>query len=110
MLAEAGYDLDDVVTAEVTVTREFDLARNIEALHRIWAEVFADVAVKLAAGQLRVADALTVPGMLVEIELLTARGASCFEASNGVSSRGFACERSGRPLSRRGRRADPHPR
>jgi enamine deaminase RidA (YjgF/YER057c/UK114 family) len=73
MLAEAGYDLDDVVTAEVTVTREFDLARNIEALHRIWAEVFADVAVKPAAGQLRVADALAVPGMLVEIEPLTAR-------------------------------------
>jgi enamine deaminase RidA (YjgF/YER057c/UK114 family) len=65
--------LDDVVRTEVTVTREFDLAGNLQGLHEIWVEVFAEVAVRPTAGQLRVVDALAVPGMLIEGELLAAR-------------------------------------
>ena len=73
MLARADYRLDDVIKIEATVTKDFDLARNFQPLLALWAEVLAEVPVKPSGGVLRVVDALALPGMLIEIEVLAAR-------------------------------------
>ncbi|MBA2518272.1 MAG: RidA family protein [Chloroflexia bacterium] len=73
MLAQAGYTWNDVVWAEATVTKAFDVAANFAGFAEIWAETFQDVAVKPAAGVFRVVDALALPEMLIEIQLLAAK-------------------------------------
>jgi enamine deaminase RidA (YjgF/YER057c/UK114 family) len=73
LLDRAGYSVDDVIKVDVTVTREYDTATNFNAFTAIWAEFFAGSPVKPSGGTLRVIDALVVPGMLVEIEMMAAR-------------------------------------
>jgi 2-iminobutanoate/2-iminopropanoate deaminase len=73
MLEGAGYSFADVIKVDVTVTKEFDVAMNFHAFTALWSEFFADSPVKPSGGTLRVIDALVVPGMLVEVEMMAAR-------------------------------------
>ena len=71
-LEQSGYSLDDIIRIEFTLTKDVDRAKY-EEIFNLFAEFFADVAVKPAAGTLRVVDALAMPGMLVEYEFWAAK-------------------------------------
>jgi hypothetical protein len=57
----------------VTVTKEFDVATNFHGFTALRSEFFADSPVKPSGGTLRVIDALVVPGMLIEVEMMVAQ-------------------------------------
>jgi len=71
-LARNGYTRDDIIRIEFTLTKDVPPDAYNEIFGTV-AGFFADVAVKPAAGTLRVVEALALPGMLVEFELWLAR-------------------------------------
>lgn len=71
-LERNDYSLDDIIRIEFTLTKDVDRARYNE-IFGLFAEFFAEVKVKPAAGTLRVVDSLALPGMLVEYEFLAAK-------------------------------------
>ena len=71
-LERSGYSLDDIIRIEFTITKDVKPEQYGE-LFGLFAEFFAEVAVKPAAGTLRVVDALALPGMLVEYEFWAAK-------------------------------------
>lgn len=73
MLSRAGYKLDDVVKVDVTVTKDYNLGENLPNFLEIFAEAFQTVAVKPSAGTLRVVEALAMPGVFIEIEMVAAK-------------------------------------
>ena len=73
LLERDGYTLDNVIQIVLTVTKEFDLATHFDALVATWAEYFAGIPVKPSGGTLRIVEALAVPGMNIEIEMIAAR-------------------------------------
>ena len=73
MLDAEGWSVDDVIRVEVTVTKDVDLSKHREGIFKVWTDTFKNVAIKPAAGTLRVIHALTMPGFLVEFKFMTAR-------------------------------------
>lgn len=73
MLEAEGWSLDDVIRVEITFTKDVDLATQRDEIYKVWADVFRDVAIKPAAGTLRIVDALARPGFFVEFEFMAAR-------------------------------------
>ena len=73
MLEAEGWGLDDVIRVEITFTKDVDLSTQRDEIYKVWADTFRDVAIKPAAGTLRIVDALARPGFFVEFELMAAR-------------------------------------
>jgi len=71
-LASAGYSKQDIVRLEFTMTKAVP-PDAYGAIFGLFAEFFGEVAVKPAAGTLRVIEALALPGMLVEYEFWCAK-------------------------------------
>ena len=71
-LEDNGYTMDDIVRVESTLAKEVT-EEQFHAFVDVYAEFFADVAVKPSGGTLRYVDRLAFPGMLVEFEFLVAR-------------------------------------
>lgn len=71
-IEDSGYSLNDVIRIEFTMAKEVDRAQQ-KAIFDQFADFFAAVDVKPAAGTLRVVDRLAFPGMLVEYEMWLAR-------------------------------------
>lgn len=71
-ITENAYAKDDIVRVEFTMTKDVDPSRY-EAIFGLFAEFFADLSVKPAAGTLRVIDGLALPGMMVEYEFWLAK-------------------------------------
>ena len=71
-LAQAGYNRDDIVRIETTVTKEVGVD-DYGSMSAVMAEFLADVEVKPSVGTYRVVDRLVGPGMMVEYEFLLAR-------------------------------------
>lgn len=71
-LESSGYTKDDIIRIEFTMTKDV-APEKYDAIFGLFAEFFADVEVKPAAGTLRVVEALAIPGMLVEYEFWAAR-------------------------------------
>ena len=71
-LGENGYGRDDIIRIEFTMTKAVPAEAHGE-IFGVFGEFFADVAVKPAAGTLRVIEALAIPGMLVEYEFWAAK-------------------------------------
>lgn len=71
-LESAGYTKQDIVRIEFTMTKDVP-PESYDAIFGLFAEFFADVEVKPAAGTLRVIEALAIPGMLVEYEFWCAK-------------------------------------
>ena len=71
-LEKNGYTKHDIIRVEFTMTKDVEPAAY-EEIFGIFAEFFADVEVKPAAGTLRVIEALAIPGMLVEYEFWAAK-------------------------------------
>jgi 2-iminobutanoate/2-iminopropanoate deaminase len=71
-LEQNGYSLDDIIRLEFTMTKAVDPAKYNEIFQQ-FADFFAEVKVKPAAGTLRVVDSLALPGMLVEYEFWAAK-------------------------------------
>ncbi|MCA9691088.1 MAG: Rid family hydrolase [Nannocystaceae bacterium] len=67
-----GYDRDDIIRIEFTMTNDVTEAEFNQILGQ-FAGYFAPVAVKPAAGTLRIVDALALPGMKVEYEIWCAK-------------------------------------
>ena len=67
-----GYTLNDVIRIEFTMATEVDREQQ-KAIFGHFADLFAKVDVKPAAGTLRVVVRLAYPGMLVEYEILLAK-------------------------------------
>ena len=67
-----GYMLNDVIRIEFTMSKDVDRAQQ-KAIFDQFADFFADVDVKPAAGTLRIIDRLAFPGMLVEYEMWLAK-------------------------------------
>lgn len=67
-----GYTLNDVIRIEFTMAKEVDRVQQ-KAIFGHFADFFAEVDVKPAAGTLRVVERLAFPGMLVEFEIWLAR-------------------------------------
>lgn len=72
LIEGSGYTLDDIVRIEFTMAKEVDREQQ-KAIFARFAAFFADVAVKPAAGTLRVVERLAYPGMLVEFEFWLAK-------------------------------------
>jgi len=71
-LRDNGYDLDDIIRVEFTVTK--DVSRSdYEDIFDLFREFFAPVEVKPAAGTFRVVDSLVIPEMMVEYEFWAAQ-------------------------------------
>lgn len=71
-LRDNGYDLDDIIRIESTVTK--DVSRSsYEEIFDLFMEFFSPVDVKPAAGTFRVVDSLVAPGMMVEYEFWAAQ-------------------------------------
>ena len=68
----AGYTTDDIIRMEFTMTKDVPPDSHGK-IFGLFAEFFADVKVKPAAGTLRVIEGLALPGMLVEYEFWLAR-------------------------------------
>ena len=73
MLHAEGWSLDDVIRVEPTVTKDVDMSKYRDGIMGVWADTFKNVAVKPAAGTLRIIHALARPGLLVEFEFMAAR-------------------------------------
>ena len=71
-VGDSGYSVNDVIRIEFTMAKEVSREQQKHIFDR-FAEFFADVEVKPAAGTLRVVDRLAFPGMLVEYEMWLAR-------------------------------------
>lgn len=71
-LAENKLSRDDIVRIEFTLVKGVSDADFGEVLGR-FANYFADVEVKPAAGTLRIVDALAFPGLVVEYEIWAAK-------------------------------------
>jgi len=71
-LSRAGYTKQDIVRLEFTMTKAVP-PDSYGDIFGLFAEFFADVEVKPAAGTLRVIEALALPGMLVEYEFWCAK-------------------------------------
>ena len=67
-----GYSLNDVIRIEFTMSKDVDRPQQ-KAIFGQFADFFADVDVKPAAGTLRIVERLAFPGMLVEYEMWLAR-------------------------------------
>lgn len=67
-----GYALDDIIRVEFTLTKDVP-QEAYEEIFGLFGEFFDPLAVKPAAGTLRVIEALAVPGMLVEYEIWLAK-------------------------------------
>ena len=72
LLASVGYSFDDVVRLETTVVESVS-DEDIAVIARISAEYVGGLAVKPAAGTLRVVSRLVRPELLVELEIMAAR-------------------------------------
>jgi enamine deaminase RidA (YjgF/YER057c/UK114 family) len=72
LIEDNGYSVSDVIRIEFTMAKEVDRSQQ-QAIFAKFAEFFADVDVRPAAGTLRVVDRLAYPGMLVEFEFWLAR-------------------------------------
>jgi len=73
MLKAEGWSVDDIIRVEITVTKEVDLAKHRDGIFKVWSDTLKNVAVKPAAGTMRIVEALARPGFLVEFELMAAR-------------------------------------
>jgi len=73
MLEAEGWSVDDVIRVEVTVTKDVDLDKHRAGIFGVWENTFKNVAIKPAAGTLRVIHALARPGFFVEFEFMAAR-------------------------------------
>lgn len=71
-LERSGYTLDDLIRLEFTMTKDVQPA-EFQEIFKLFAEFFAEVEVKPAAGTLRVVEALALPGMVVEYEVWAAK-------------------------------------
>ena len=71
-LESAGYTKNDIIRIEFTMTKAVP-PEAYDGIFGLFAEFFADVDVKPAAGTLRVIEALAIPGMLVEYEFWCAK-------------------------------------
>ncbi|MCA9719023.1 MAG: RidA family protein [Myxococcales bacterium] len=71
-LADNGYDRDDIIRIEFTMTNDVTES-DFNQILGLFAGYFAPVAVKPAAGTLRIVDALAIPGMKVEYEIWCAK-------------------------------------
>ena len=72
MLDAEGWSMNDVIRVEATVTKDVDLEHRA-GISKVWTDTFKNVAIKPAAGTLRVIHALNRPGFLVEFEFMAAR-------------------------------------
>jgi hypothetical protein len=54
-------------------TKDMDWTKHRDAIFKIWTDTFKSVAVKPAAGTLRIVEALARPGFFVEFEFMAAR-------------------------------------
>ena len=72
LIEGAGYTKNDIIRIEFTMTKDVP-AESYDEIFGLFAEYFADVDVKPAAGTLRVIEALAIPGMLVEYEFWLAK-------------------------------------
>ena len=72
MLLQAGYEISDVVRVETTVVASVS-DEDIAAIGRITAEYFGGLAVRPAAGTLRIVSRLIRPEVLIELEIIAAR-------------------------------------
>lgn len=71
-LDDAGYDRKDIIRIEFTMTTDVTDG-EFNAILGLFADYFAPVNIKPAAGTLRIVDALAIPGMLVEYEIWCAK-------------------------------------
>lgn len=71
-LDDAGYERKDIIRIEFTMTTEVGDA-EFNAILGLFADYFAPVNIKPAAGTLRIVDALAIPGMMVEYEIWCAK-------------------------------------
>ncbi len=71
-IEKSGYGKNDIIRIEFTTTKDVDPEKYGE-IFGLFAEFFADVEVKPAAGTLRIIDGLALPGMLVEYEFWLAK-------------------------------------
>jgi enamine deaminase RidA (YjgF/YER057c/UK114 family) len=72
LLAKAGYSFEDVVRLETTVVETVSDDAT-EAIRDVCVEFVGGLAVKPAAGTLRVVSRLVRPDVLVELEIVAAR-------------------------------------
>lgn len=72
LIEKSGYSKNDIIRIEFTMTKDVEPEKYGE-IFGLFAEFFADVEVKPAAGTLRVIEALAIPGMLVEYEFWLAK-------------------------------------
>ena len=72
MLDAEGWSVNDVIRVEATVTKDVDL-KHRAGIFKVWTDTFKNVAIKPAAGTLRVIHALNRTGFLVEFEFMAAR-------------------------------------
>ena len=71
-LGNNGYSRKDIIRVEFTVTTEVSDS-ELNMILGQFAEYFAPVNIKPAAGTLRIVDALAIPGMQVEYEIWCAK-------------------------------------
>ena len=71
-LGRSGYTKDDIIRIEFTLTKDVKPELYNDIFGRIIG-FFEEVAVKPAAGTLRVVEALAMPGMMVEYEIWAAK-------------------------------------
>jgi len=72
LLEKSGYTVDDIIRIEFTMTKDVR-PEEFEEIFKLFGEFFANMAVKPAAGTLRVVEALALPGMVVEYEFWAAK-------------------------------------
>jgi enamine deaminase RidA (YjgF/YER057c/UK114 family) len=71
-LEDNGYQRKNIIRIEFTMTTEVGEA-EFGAILGLFADYFAPVSIKPAAGTLRVVDGLAIPGMMVEYEIWAAK-------------------------------------
>lgn len=71
-LEDNGYKRKDIIRIEFTMTNDVS-DTDFEEILGLFAEYFAPVNIKPAAGTLRVVDGLAIPGMQVEYEIWCAK-------------------------------------
>ncbi len=71
-LEDSGYARKDIIRVEFTMTTEVS-DQDIGQILGLFAEYFAPVNIKPAAGTLRIVDGLAIPGMQVEYEIWCAK-------------------------------------
>lgn len=71
-LGDNGYERKDIIRIEFTMTTDVSES-DFNQILGLFADYFAPVNIKPAAGTLRVVDALALPGMQVEYEIWCAK-------------------------------------